>query len=365
MSSTTADATPLERSPGPDIARAFAMAGVVTMNYIGYLILRGAPRGGSAVADFFDPWTGPLSTRFAATFVVVAGVGVALMRSDRRRGRLASRGLVLLVFGLAFDIIWRGAILPYYGLLFMAAALIVTWPTWSLWLVGIGAATAAWVVNYWVVDSRLAGQPLEWLSDPSRNTPHGFIIDMSINGTHPILPWLSFFVAGIIVGRTMADGSWVRRWRLVVLGGGVMLWFAAGLIRDTAGVGSVRRAVLWSTDPFDRGLVYSVSALASALVALALIDLIAQYATQLGGSRTRRVVSYAQTAGQVSLSVYVAHALVFNLVVDWLGWVTPGSLATALWFAATVAIAVTIAAVWWARRFGRGPVEAAYRAITI
>ena len=28
---------------------------------------------------FFDPWTGPLSTRFAATFVLVAGVGVTLL----------------------------------------------------------------------------------------------------------------------------------------------------------------------------------------------------------------------------------------------------------------------------------------------
>jgi len=341
------------------------MAGVVTMNYIGYLILRGAPRGGSALADVFDPWTGPLSTRFAATFVVVAGVGVALMRSDRRRGRLASRGLVLLVVGLAFDIIWRGAILPYYGLLFLVAAIIVSWPTWSLWLLGVASALAAWVLNYWVVDSRLAGDPLRWLSDPSRQTPHGFIIDMSVNGTHPILPWLSFFVAGIIVGRTMADGSWLRRWRPVVLAGGVVLWLVAGLARDQLGVGSVRRAVVWSTDPFDRGIAYTLSALASALVALALIDLAVQYATALGGRRTRSVVSYAQTAGQVSLTVYVTHALVFNLVVDWLGWVTPGSLATALWFAATVAIVATVVAVWWARRFGRGPAEALYRAVTL
>jgi uncharacterized membrane protein YeiB len=341
------------------------MAGVVTMNYIGYLILRGAPRGGSALADIFDPWTGPLSTRFAATFVVVAGVGVALMRSDRRRGRLASRGLVLLMVGLAFDIIWRGAILPYYGLLFLVAAIIVSWPTWSLWLLGIASAVAAWALNYWVVEARLAGDPLSWLSDPSRNTPHGFIIDMSVNGTHPILPWLSFFAAGIIIGRTMADGSWLRRWRLVVLAAGVVLWFVAGLVRDTLGTGSVRRAVLWSTDPFDRGIAYTLSALASALVALALIDLVVQYATALGGPGTGRVVSYLQTAGQVSLTVYVAHALVFNLVVDWLGWVTPGSLATALFFAATVAILATVTAVWWARRFGRGPFETLYRAITL
>jgi len=357
MSSTGSETTAALRSPGPDITRAAAMFGVITMNYVGYLILRGGVRGGSGLAEFFDPWTGPLSTRFAATFVVVAGVGTALMRTERRRARLASRGLVLLVTGLAFDIIWRGSILPYYGLLFMAAALIVTWPSWSLWAMATASAVAAWALNYVTLDRALAGRPLTWLSSPSRSTPHGFIIDMGVNGTHPILPWLTFFIAGILVGRAMRSGSWPRRSRLVVLGIGAAMWFAAEALRDTLGAGSVRRSVLWSTDPFDRGILYSISALASALVALALIDLAAQNA--------RGIVTVAQTAGQVSLTVYVIHAVVFNLVVDWLGWVTPGTVATALWFAATVSVVTTIAAVIWARRFGRGPVETVYRAVTL
>ena len=57
------------------------------MNYHGYLILLGGPIGTSAINRFFDPWTGPLSTRFAATFVMVAGMGITLMTNRGRLGR--------------------------------------------------------------------------------------------------------------------------------------------------------------------------------------------------------------------------------------------------------------------------------------
>ena len=61
------------------------------MNFHGYLILRGGARGDNAVGRFFDPWTGPLSTRFAATFVLVAGVGVTLFTRGAAGGRARPR----------------------------------------------------------------------------------------------------------------------------------------------------------------------------------------------------------------------------------------------------------------------------------
>ena len=67
-----------ERLVGPDVVRAIAMAGVVTMNFHGYLINDGARHDGGWPYDLFDPCTGPLSTRFAAT-----------VRAHRRRRRHA------------------------------------------------------------------------------------------------------------------------------------------------------------------------------------------------------------------------------------------------------------------------------------
>ena len=70
-----------------DVARAIAMIGVCVMNYHGYLIVRGAdypPR--TFFERVFDPWQGPLSTRFAATFVTVAGMGITLLTRRSRAG---------------------------------------------------------------------------------------------------------------------------------------------------------------------------------------------------------------------------------------------------------------------------------------
>jgi len=71
-----------------------------------------------------------------------------------------------------------------------------------------------------------------------------------------------------------------------------------------------------------------------------------------------------QTAGQVSLTIYIVHALVFNLVTDWVGVLVPGSVEAAMVFAAVVVAISVPAAVWWARQFGRGPFEEIYRRIT-
>ena len=112
------------------------MIGVVLMNYHGYLIVLGGPTGDSFVDHVFDPWMGPLSTRFAATFVVIAGMGITLMtnrgrlsgdryRQSADRWTLFRRGFLLYCFGFFFEWIWNGTILFFYGAYFMVGAAVV------------------------------------------------------------------------------------------------------------------------------------------------------------------------------------------------------------------------------------------------
>ncbi|MCU1504891.1 MAG: hypothetical protein JWM12_4245, partial [Ilumatobacteraceae bacterium] len=67
-----------------DVTRAIALVGVVLMNYQGYLIIDGGTQGTSFVNRVFDPFNGPLTTRFAAVFVMVAGMGITLMTKRSR-----------------------------------------------------------------------------------------------------------------------------------------------------------------------------------------------------------------------------------------------------------------------------------------
>ena len=338
------------------------MAGVVVMNYHGYLILRGARRGGGIVDDLFDPWTGPLSTRFAATFVLTAGVGVTLMTASsvgtagrvvEMRWRLVRRGVVLYAGGLLFDFIWPGTILPFYGAMFVLAALLFTLR--SRWVLAVGAvaALAGWLIEVVAVRARARRARHHVAHQPRIEVTAWPAVRLFVNGTHPLLPWLAFFCAGIVIGRVLT----LPRWRAAVTGTGITLYAVAAIVTTSAGSGQRPHLVL-SDDPFDRGIVYTASALGTALLAFAAISWIAD--------RFERtpIVDILRRAGQMSLTIYVAHALVFNLLVDWLDLLRPGSLVTAVSAAATFWLAATALAVAYQRRFGRGPVELLYRRLT-
>lgn len=363
---------PDRREIAPDVTRSLALLGVIVMNYHGYLILRGAPRRDGTLSELFDPWTGVLSTRFAATFVLVAGAGVTLMtrsalgdpkRVRALRWRLASRGLVLYALGLGFDLIWRGSILPYYGAMFAVAALLFTLRTRWLVLIGAGAALTAWALAWWILERRLGGHDVSWLTDPGPDSVRGLLFDVAVNGTHPLLPWLAFFCAGMVVARLL-DHRWMAS-TTALIGIGLVLVAVAGrnLAYDgpwTAADSNIpaRIAVLFSTDPFDRSLLYTMSALGTALLAFALVT---EVVRRVGRSA---VIDVLARAGQVSLTVYVLHALVFNLLVDVWAWVPPDGVGTALVFAVLIWGVGTIWAAWWQMQWRRGPFEQVYRSIT-
>jgi uncharacterized membrane protein YeiB len=65
-------------------------------------------------------------------------------------------------------------------------------------------------------------------------------------------------------------------------------------------------------------------------------------------------------AGQMTLSIYVAHVFVFNVVVHWMEWVNPG-LGSALLFAGTFWVVAMLVGSMWVRFAGMGPLERVYR----
>ncbi len=358
------------RLPGPDVVRAAALIGVVVMNYHGYLILRADSSLRTGWAEMlFDPWDGPLSTRFAATFVLVAGVGVALMTTSSvearhtaataeestatkrqirtLRLRLARRGLVLYVGGLLLDEIWPGTIIPYYGAMFVVAAIVFTWRSRWLLLLGAGAAIGGSAIRVWRFTRARDGFSTTWLTEPDEGSWRDHVFGLFVNGTHPLLPWLAFLCAGIALGRVLHT-SW---WRPVALVAGITLVTTSWLASSNST--TAFQFVALSVNPIDRGVVYTASALGSALVAYGMIDWLAVH-HPVATDPLRR-------AGRMTLSLYIAHVLVFNLVVDWLGWIEPAGIASSLLFALGFWTAGIIAADAWQHRYGLGPAERLYR----
>jgi uncharacterized membrane protein YeiB len=373
----TATQTIGDRRAGPDVARGAALIGVVVMNYLGYTLLALDRRswGDDAVADFFDPWRGPLSTRFAAMFVLVAGVGVTLLtrratavtpgqsEAARRqlvtaaRLRLIRRGAVLYVAGLALDEVWPGTILVYYGLMFVIAAGLFTLGTKVLAGIGGAAIAAAWAIETWVNWRLQRGDTTQWLTSPDRWSPEWFVLDGFVDGTHPLLPWLAFLCAGIVLGRALldrADGGPEAagfRWRIVGLGAALVLIATIGRELHSDDPSRIVR-VFVSTDPFDRGGLYVASALGTALIAYALLDWAAE--------RLPVLTAPLRRAGQLSLTLYLAHIAVFE-VLRRTGWYQPQSFGATMRFALAFWVVGIAAGAVWQRYLGRGPAERLYR----
>lgn len=345
-----------------DVVRAVALIGVCLMNYHAYLILRGATPGDGFVARVLDPWTGPLSTRFAATFVVVAGMGVALMsnrallardRTDLSRIRwvLIRRGVLLYAFGFFLDWVWSGTILFYYGAFFLFAALVFTLRSRWLLLIGAGAALAAAGLQWWALDRTSNGHAVGWLLDgqaESTLSPRDLLLDTFVRGTHPLLPWLLFLCVGIVLGRRLPFHP-VLRVQLVFIG---VLAVAGGVLLSRS---LPIHPLLRSTHPFDRGLLYSVTALGTAVVAVCVIGWLA------GRTATSGITRALAVTGRTTLTLYVLHVLVFNLLVDWLEWVHPAGVGTAVVFALSFWVFAIVVANVWHRRFELGPLEWVYR----
>lgn len=357
------------RLVGPDVTRAVALVGVVVMNYHGYL--NGAAAALSPDPTFaqrlFNPWTGVLATRFAATFVLVAGVGVTLLTNRSRLGgdpravgedrwRLVRRGTLLYCIGMALDFVWPGTIIPFYGAMFVLAAVLFTLRSRWIVLVGAGAMVGAAALQWWGIGRATDGDYPSWLFSPDTLTtrsPRGLLFDLFVNGTHPLLPWLTFLCAGMLLGRALPQ---LRH--LVLAAAGIALTAASYSINHWVTVddatGRVARAVL-STRPFDRSLLYTLCTLGTSVAAFCLVSWIA------GMAPRSRPVQVLQLAGQTSLTLYLGHVFVFRLLVDRLEWIRPTGLDTALLLALGYWLVALGLAFVWQHRFGIGPAEWVYR----
>ena len=193
--------------------------------------------------------------RASALFAVLAGVGVALATGGAgrppRNPRLAAaprtqvgppatrrahaaaasallvRGALVALVGFALVELDPpvAVILPYYGLLFALAT-----PLLRLRAPVLGALAAVWCVLGPVVSHVLrAGRealPGDQPGFGALGAPGELLRELALTGYYPVLPWMTYLLAGMAVGRLDLRSSRVAA-RL--LGGGVVLAVVAAV----------------------------------------------------------------------------------------------------------------------------------------
>lgn len=358
---------------GVDAARGLALLGMMAVHSLWAYNEAGGVTVSYAVA----------AGRSAATFAVLAGVGIAFMTGRRRvRARdgrgvaamLAARALVIGAIGFALgwgDASLASVILVYYALMFVLAIPLVFLPTSAVLV-----ASALFVIGVPVGSHYLrAGLPVAVGDNPSLGMllqdPAGLALELSLTGMYPAVAWLGYICVGLAIGRldlsskqvsvrllvaglTAAVGASVASWvALGPLGGERQLYAAApqdGLSRTDVsdiliwgGEGVTPTSTWWwlATDaPHTTTPLALLHTMGSAVAVLGAMLLVARVAsTQL---------TPLAAAGSMVLTLYTAHVIFLNSPLD-VFEATPGYLIQ-------VVAAVLFAAVWRHTK-GTGPLE--------
>jgi uncharacterized protein len=348
------------RIVGLDIARAFAILGMVLVNF---QITMGATTGGP---NWLHSFAALFEGRAAALFVVLAGVGASLASRRAReenhpsakraaRIRLAKRALFLFVIGWLFFPIWPADILHFYGAYLALGALALFLPTRRLWLLVFGAMVIS--LGFLVTFDPTMNWNLETLEYSGITTIGGFSLNLFFNGFHPVFPWVAFYFFGMWLGRTDLAS---KAWRKSLVIGAIALvavseaasWLALGPRgSDLSQLDSQSALFLFSTEPLPPFPLYLVAGAGTAVLVIC-------FAIWLGEKLPGKLSEPLVSTGQLALTIYVAHVIVGMGVLDAFGLLDDQSLSWAFITSALFSAVAIIAAWLWRKKFKRGPLEA-------
>jgi uncharacterized membrane protein len=227
------------RLVGVDVARGVALLGMMVVHLLPPTTAEGDP---SAIWMVFVG-------KSAALFAVVAGVGIAFSTGRTRvppAGEWAAAATSLLVravligaLGLALGMIvpvdTAHVILPYYAVLFLLAIPLLRLPVRQLLVLAAVAAVAFPVLSHLV----RAELPPHELANPTfadLTAAPEVARDLALTGAYPALPWLTYVLVGLALGRSrlsraavvamtgaglvVASVAWVVSWALLEQAGG-------------------------------------------------------------------------------------------------------------------------------------------------
>ncbi|MEX0285567.1 MAG: DUF418 domain-containing protein [Paracoccaceae bacterium] len=335
------------RLEGLDLARYLAFVGMVIVNF---KVVMGSMGDGDGPLWVL---TGALEGRAAATFVVLAGIGLGLAAGKRlHQTRIVTlkRAAFLLAVGLLNVLVFDADILHYYAFYFLFGALLLPLSSRALVYV-ILALNLGFVVLAMALDFD-AGWDWDTFSYPEFWTPVGFVRNLLFNGWHPVVPWLGFLLFGLILSRLNLSAPGVQ-WRLAL--GGVAAMLVAEVVSAvlTPWFASIdpELAHFARTHPVPPVPLYFLAGIGAASVVVGLCLRFAPALARFG------VLGLVAPAGRQTLTLYIGHILIGMGVLEEMGLIGGQDIETAVVASLTFCALATVYAWIWSRFFVRGPVE--------
>ena len=308
-----------QRITGYDFARAQALLAMVLINFWVFL------DESAAISPWLETFMGIIEGRGAATFVVLSGVGLSLLTARARashdpleireaRISLAKRALFLFLLGALNSVLWPADILHFYAVYLVLGSCLIRVSDRTLLDLAVLPLLVFSAFMWWMDFDR--GWDLTVLTRGYFRDPPGLMRHMLFNGCYPVFPWFSFVLAGMWLGRQDFSERTLRR-KLLVRGASMValaeaVSWAASRTAWLEGMGlDPEGLLLWlSIEPWEPMPLFVVSAMGSALLVVTLSVMIIE--------KTAAVRPFAPLvlAGQMTLTVYVAHILFATVVLE-------------------------------------------------
>ena len=355
-----------QRIIGFDIARAFAIFGMVIVNF---KIAQNALTGNEFLLWFASLFEG----RASALFVVLAGIGITFLtnKSDQSNDGslinksqkiLIKRGFLLIAIGLAYTPIWPADILHFYGFYFLVAAALIKANDRGL-LIAATVAMALFPMMMFIFDYE-HGWDWNTLTYHGFWTLDGMIRDMLFNGFHPVFPWCAFLLLGMWLGRQNLSERTVRN-RLLTLSATIWViteaaFFAAKILLKNYNVLDITTEeleFLFSTSIIPPLPQYIIAAGSLAVV---IIICCLNFGQKFSGSK---LAIWLNQTGQLSLTLYVAHVIIGMATLEAIGKLENQTIECSLISTFIFSASGVIFSVLWLKYFKTGPLEWLFRKI--
>jgi uncharacterized membrane protein YeiB len=348
-----------DRIVGFDVARALAIMGMVVVHFS--LVMANDQSGPvllQAVLGFLDG-------RAAATFVILAGVGLtllarrAMMSEDVQaiaqvRRLLIRRGWFLLVLGFVNLTIWPGDILRVYGVSLLIVSRLVTASNRRL-LVGALGYALGFVALFLVLDFE---KNWEWDTMTYRGlwTPMGLIRNLFFDGFRSVLPWTGYMLFGMWLGRLdLRDPRVNNRVLLVALGASLtaegVSWLSVSyFLAHPHGMDAETVKALFGTESMPALPLFLLAGGGEAVAVIAL-------SVRLTCRFPSRYWQPLAATGQMALTWYFAHIVLGLGTVVALGLEASQPLSVAAGYGVGFFAGAVLLSWLWKKFFRHGPLE--------
>ena len=299
---------------GIDVARALAIIGMVIVNFKVVL--------GEEGKNWIKLLSSVFDGKASATFVVLAGVGIALGTNSAIRNndlcklrmariKITKRALLLFIIGLSYMVIWQADILHFYGIYMLFTLLLIRSAPQHILMWAAAVILTYPFLLYWF-DYETNLDTLEYLDLWEFD---GFLRNLFINGFHPVLPWVSFMLVGFWYGKQDLKSDkflkkviWVSS--VVFIGIQFLSYFFICFFSNGNEETQSDLSEIIGTNPMPPLPIYMLNGIAIAILVISLCILLGKrYATN-------KVVVALKNTGQLALTFYVAHVVLGMGVIE-------------------------------------------------